>query len=125
MKPQSIQDLHPIEIVLVFILLIAATILNLCTPSPVGNKKPQSKELNGLPDGITVTPSSKVNPSPSPSTKSGTSTVDQKKADGPSSAVTPSKPSASSPSRRRSGFSTNSTKSTTRKSTTTKRTTSV
>jgi len=119
MKSQSIQDLHPVELVIVVIMFFIATILNLCTPSPAGVMKLQSKELNVLESGTTATPNTKVNRPRSRSTKSGTTTVVQKKADGPSVPATQSKRSVSSRARKPSGFSTNSTRSTAQKSTTT------
>ena len=115
MKPQSIQDLHPVELFILGILFIIATIIKLCTPSSAGTKKPQSKEQNVSEIGTTATPSTKVNRPRSRSTKSGTTTVAQKKADGPTVAATPSKRSASSRVRKPSGFSTNSTSATTEK----------
>ena len=124
MKPQSIQDLHPVELIIIGIMFFISIFINLCTPSPAGVTKLQSKELNVSESGTTATPSTKVSRPRSRSTKSGTTTVAQKKADGPSNQVTQSKPSASSRVRKPSGFSTNSTRSTTQKSTKTVTTTS-
>lgn len=124
MKLTPIQDLHPVELILVCILFIFATIFNLCTPSLAGVKKLQSKELNDSESGTTATPSTKVSRPRSRSTKSGTTTVVQKKADGPSVQATQSKPSVSSQKRKPSGFSTNFTKSTMQKNTTEQRMTS-
>ena len=125
MKLTPIQDLHPVELIFVFILFIFATILNLCTPLPAGVKKLQSKEQNDSESGTTAIPNTKVSRPRSRSTKSGTTTVVQKKADGPSVQAIQSKRSVSSRVRKPSGFSTNSTRSTTRKSTTQTNTTSV
>lgn len=121
---KSLQDLHPVEFIFVCILFIAATILNLCTPSNPTEAKRPSKEPSGSKIGTNATPNTKVSRPRSRSTKSGTSTVDQKKEAGPSLVVTPSKPSASSRKPKPSGFSTNSTRSTTVKTTRTISTTS-
>jgi hypothetical protein len=121
---KPLQDLHPVELLILAVLFIVSLFINLCIPSPAGSTKPQLKEPSGSKIGTETTPSTKVPRPRSRSTKSTKTTEDQKKVVGPTDPATQSKPSASSRKRKPSGFSTNSTRSTTPKSTRTTSTTS-
>ena len=112
-------DLHPVEIVILLFVLITDAIIAAikCTLLPAGTRKRPANAPNASLTGTTTSLSSKVNPQPLPSTASGKTTVAQKKAAGTTNAVNRSKPSASSPKAKRSGFSTNSTRSTARRTT--------
>ena len=112
----TLAEAHPIEVLVFLFITVFEAIVTIyqCTPLLLSRVNQKQNVSVASVIGITTTALLKANQLQSPSTKSGISSEVQKKVVGLTKAVSPSKPSASSPRRRQSTNSSGSTTSTKR-----------